>query len=519
MSNRPLRYESIKFVSAGTSTPELFQKDNRSTANADSSATTLSDNIPNKPSTSANLPSALKEMAHSTQTKDSSVLETRTPITEKISEATGPSQSLFVVDTHGSDNIPETGFRNPQVRSPSPTPSDSSEEEIVFKGRAPTETVQKPRNAERPIQGHGENVTADPKAPTGNGAYTPTSSKQSTRPSWDDSPAWGHREDRIARTERKEDIKPAIVGSAIESTAHSSRRSKNARKRQNRRLRDEGDEALDDYISNMLENNGSITEHDKPNDSNTGHATYTVWEWSDDHNDDDEEENSDENDLDEDNDDDDSGSGSEYDELARLRDEEDLLERRIARMTDEQIARILSKQEELGMGSADILLFDGLDVDDEYDDDALNLDYDDDGDGSDDDDDNIKFNSAFGVSFGRSKGKGVDKKAFTLQEQPYGNFDVMDFERPSLQAGSKFFDSGVAYEGLDDDQRIAMHNTWEADRMKKRQRKQERQELRAQGLLGNRKGKPDLSARYSQGINVQQAINEIHDFLMSGHNR
>ena len=55
---------------------------------------------------------------------------------------------------------------------------------------------------------------------------------------------------------------------------------------------------------------------------------------------------------------------------------------------------------------------------------------------------------------------------------------------------------------------------WEKDRTKKKMRKQERQELRAQGLLG-KKNKVDLKAKYSEGISTIEVKMEIKDSLLS----
>ena len=63
-----------------------------------------------------------------------------------------------------------------------------------------------------------------------------------------------------------------------------------------------------------------------------------------------------------------------------------------------------------------------------------------------------------------------------------------------------------------------MHMAWENDRSKKKKRKQEREELRAQGLLG-KKGKPDLKVKYAEGISMPQLKSEIKDFLLSSMER
>ncbi|KAK3044077.1 hypothetical protein LTS18_002236, partial [Coniosporium uncinatum] len=69
-----------------------------------------------------------------------------------------------------------------------------------------------------------------------------------------------------------------------------------------------------------------------------------------------------ESDEDEDDDDDDDDDEDD-DEEDDLLDEADLIRRRIEQMDDEKIARLLAKQEELGMGSDELMIFDDDDID------------------------------------------------------------------------------------------------------------------------------------------------------------
>ncbi|KAJ5639858.1 uncharacterized protein N7484_007720 [Penicillium longicatenatum] len=110
--------------------------------------------------------------------------------------------------------------------------------------------------------------------------------------------------------------------------------------------------------------------------------------------------------------------------------------------------------------------------------------------------------------------------ADALDADPYYGLDIMDFERPSLQKRSKGKNSHLL-EGiilsdsdLDSDLEI-LQDAWETDRKKKKAKKQEREELRAQGLLGRKSTDPDLKVKYAKGMNLDDLISEIRTFLLS----
>ncbi|KAL8243925.1 hypothetical protein R6Q59_010183 [Mikania micrantha] len=172
---------------------------------------------------------------------------------------------------------------------------------------------------------------------------------------------------------------------------------------------------------------------------------------------------------------------SEDDENARIM-------KHTAQMSDEQIARALAKQEELGMGGDELMLFTG-DVEEE------------------DEDENIAMNDVFQrndnfISFslkqhtsnrGRSKQNKKKRDSFpsasafadALDEDPYGGFDVMDFDRPSLRPRKKGRKSDFLYdlELEDEDLREQLISTWTKDRDKKAQRKRDKEEARMAALL------------------------------------
>lgn len=169
---------------------------------------------------------------------------------------------------------------------------------------------------------------------------------------------------------------------------------------------------------------------------------------------------------------------SEDDENARIM-------KYTSRMTDEQIARALAKQEEMGLGSDELMIFDG-DVANgtETPDDAFGL-----------GDDFIPFSlSKHTSNRGRSKRNKKQRDSFpsaeafadALDQDPYGVFDIMDFERPSLRPKKKGRKSDYPFdlEGLeDDDLRDQLVDTWTKDREKKAERKRQREEARLMANL------------------------------------
>jgi hypothetical protein len=196
-----------------------------------------------------------------------------------------------------------------------------------------------------------------------------------------------------------------------------------------------------------------------------------------------------------------SQSGSTGDEDDDEEDDDDDDEE----LDDETIARVLQKQEELGLGSDEVLLY----AADEY------------------------FSSASKpaasfMDYGRPNNKrqsrgrrnrdvtfpSASAMADALAMDPYGGFDIMDTERPSLKPKKKGRRGQMPPELDDSDLNEQLQNSWEADRAKKRLKKAEREELRQQGLLG-RKGKAaDLKVKYRGGIGMEDVVEEIREFML-----
>lgn len=209
---------------------------------------------------------------------------------------------------------------------------------------------------------------------------------------------------------------------------------------------------------------------------------------------------------------DDAGSTGRDDSVADVQgalndaiDKKDIWDRQVEGMTDEKIARLLSKQEELGLGSSELLLVDGFDDDE------------------DEEGDGVVF-----VVSGKETSNSARRYGDTLNQsrnnlshptpipevsdaRNYGNFDIMDLDRPSLRRLPKGR-SRIAALGLDNDKESTtlMEVLWENDRSKKKIRKQEREELRAQGLLGQ-KSKESVTP----GMSWDEIKSEIREFLLS----
>lgn len=95
-------------------------------------------------------------------------------------------------------------------------------------------------------------------------------------------------------------------------------------------------------------------------------------------------------------------------------------------------------------------------------------------------------------------------------------FDVMDWDRPSLRRKKgKAARTQISFDMSDSELEQTLQAAWRSDRLKKSQRKKQREELRALGMLGKKGRNPeDLRVKYPMGINMQQVAEEIKGFLL-----
>ena len=174
------------------------------------------------------------------------------------------------------------------------------------------------------------------------------------------------------------------------------------------------------------------------------------------------------------------------DEIESEEEENDRILKHTSRMTDEQVARALAKQEELGLGGDELLLLDGH-VDD-YDED-MEKDYE-----FANGEAFIPFSSKKHLSHHTTSKRNRRQRdhfpsastlADALDQDPYGAFDILDFDRPSLKSKKKGRKSDLPFELGVQDPELAerLRSTWEKDRNKKAARKLERQLERDEALL------------------------------------
>ncbi|KAI6245292.1 hypothetical protein HI914_06507 [Erysiphe necator] len=113
----------------------------------------------------------------------------------------------------------------------------------------------------------------------------------------------------------------------------------------------------------------------------------------------------------------------------------------------------------------------------------------------------------------KKRGLGKGKKKSVDSYPDYDEldiFDIMDFDRPVVskkKTALKFPDPT-----MDEYMKMAVQN----NRLKKQEKKKEREILRNLGLLGNKKTKQDLRHKYKTGMDFDELKREVKAFLKDG---
>ena len=191
-------------------------------------------------------------------------------------------------------------------------------------------------------------------------------------------------------------------------------------------------------------------------------------------------------------------------EFGDCEDDQDLLNGTLAQMTDEQIAKLLSKQEELGLGSSDIILFDG-DGFENVDHSTPSLDE--------------RRRHVSRSKYGKFKEPcdeypSTDALESAIEIGRYNGFDVIDRSCPSLWKPYKGYRSIPALEPSDSVMVNPIQAVWENDRAKKKAQKKEREKLRQLGLIG-KKRKMAIKAQFVNDMLSAKLKKEIKEFLNS----
>jgi hypothetical protein len=548
----------VAFVSAGVvSSGNNEEMEMETTAEASQPVVDLDDHmaeastsLPNVSETTAEARSALITMGGMTQSDGlTSVMETTSAlITSSNPEAPPkndrnyhaasassvplqPSTPRFYIDTQGQQPFFTTRSA-PAIRSPSPTASEasSSEEEIVFRGRiAARQVVDDPVSE---LVGYPTSSPAATTTPFWDNGSTPWAHRSKPGVGWSVPRAAPRLKPQTSHTLLYSETltadrpHPNAVGSTRTAKGDPSSLSKAATDEDEDEDQSENDEdaIYQDYVDNLRAQGSDadidsstfqareldVTQlttldrvHHQPSSTSSSEdeAGNRVQKGqrgntkqAEDPADSDDEEDKDSDDQTEEDDDDDS-----------IADDMDLIERKMARLDDENIARLLAKQDELGILADDLVLFD--------EDTAL---------------DSVVVKEALVYSKKSPKSARHVKKTLRasslmvdLEHNPYGEFDIMDFERPSLSRKKGKGKRGEpTFEGVDSDLEAALKVAWNKDRETKKARKEERERLRSEGLLGKKNSRQaDLDDKYSEGLSMEQVKQEFVTFLASSRER
>lgn len=170
-------------------------------------------------------------------------------------------------------------------------------------------------------------------------------------------------------------------------------------------------------------------------------------------------------------------------------------------MTDEALARLLARQEELGLDDEEMMLLagSGLGV-------ASSRRQ-----NSDRRKENIAFKAGKPAKTG---GRGPVPSAREVADA-FDDLDLMDWGRHNPPRKPKSKRGQPTFDISDSELEETLQATWKADRLRKKEKKQQREELRAQGLLGKNADPTDPRVKYPTGMTLDQIKEEMRTFLCS----
>lgn len=169
-------------------------------------------------------------------------------------------------------------------------------------------------------------------------------------------------------------------------------------------------------------------------------------------------------------------------------------------ITDEALARLLARQEELGLDDDEMMLlagsgFGGIPS-------SRNK-------TSHTRKENVSFKSEKTAKRG---GRGPVPSAREVADA-FDDLDLMDWGRHNPPRKPKSKRGQPTFDISDSELEETLQATWKADRLRKTEKKQQREELRAQGLLGKNVDPNDPRVKYQTGMTLQQIKEEMRTFL------
>lgn len=174
-----------------------------------------------------------------------------------------------------------------------------------------------------------------------------------------------------------------------------------------------------------------------------------------------------------------------------------------ATMDDAQLARLLAKQEELGLGANEHILFDG--------DSMRGISGGKVGDRDFTTDPSTKKTSSHMRA--SKKGPRAVNGSYPSAEAVADAFERLDM---SGWGGSR---NGFEFNLSDSELEAQLRTSWQKDRQRKKEKKRAREELRAQGPLGKTAKPNDPRVKYPDGMHLDDIKSEFHGFLNGSENR
>lgn len=167
-------------------------------------------------------------------------------------------------------------------------------------------------------------------------------------------------------------------------------------------------------------------------------------------------------------------------------------------MDDEALARLLAKQEELGIDDEELVLFSSERFE------VLPS-------------SNKQRKARLGGKFATTASKGHARSfapSASAIADVFDELDLMDWDRHNPPRKPKSKRGLPNLEHVDPEIAATLEATWQKDRLRKKERRQAREELRAQGLLGKDANPNDLRQKYQTGMTLDQIKEEMRTFLL-----
>lgn len=169
-------------------------------------------------------------------------------------------------------------------------------------------------------------------------------------------------------------------------------------------------------------------------------------------------------------------------------------------ITDEALARLLARQEELGLDDDEMMLLAGSGFG------VMSS-------SRHKDSDTRKENvGSKARRTAKTGGRGPVPSAREVADA-FDDLDLMDWGRHNPPRKPKSKRGQPTFDISDSELEETLQATWKADRLRKKEKKQQREELRSQGLLGKNVDPDDPRVKYQAGMTLDQIKEEMRTFL------